>query len=215
MRWIERQEKLQKKVEDCIDEIAEEFDLKVPYYPESYFVTRSSKFEDYALPERMRDNFEDMKKRKSGECWANPLIVWATNWDIDISEESSHALNFMLSGQKKYSSKRDMFFVDCLSEVCGFLGSKIIDSSRKNPFLIEQDIYQMPGEEIVKFLDKNYEIGVHQQGYILAEIMHYEYLKDNLKKAEIAKLFKTNFDEPDLALETFDVLRKRFWPMPD
>ncbi len=215
MKWIDKQGRLEKRVENCIDILAEEFELEVPYYPESYYVTRNSCFEDYALPEKFREQFEDMKIRKSGECWSSPLIVWATNWDIDVTEESSHAFNFLLSGAKKYSNLGDVFFVDVLSEVCGFLGSKILDFERKNPFLIKQDIYQMEGEKIVDFLNQYYEIGVHQQGYLLGEIMFYEYAKGNLKKVEIRDLFQTNFDETGLAMETFDGLRKRFWPHPN
>ena len=214
MNWIEKQKKLEERVYETIDEIAEEFGLEIPYYPESYFVNGHTYFEEFCLPEKYREQFEEMKKRKTGECWADPPIIWINNSEKDIPEECSHSLNFILGGQKKYSSKGDVFFVDCLAETLGFLGSKIVSPTRKNPFRLEGDLYSLPPEKMIEFIGEYYEAAVHQQGYSLGEIMFYEYNKGVLGKEEIARLFKTNFDEVGLAMRTFDKLRKRFWPMP-
>ena len=42
MNWIEKQEKLQWKVENCMDELADEFDLEIQFYPAVYYVGKGT-----------------------------------------------------------------------------------------------------------------------------------------------------------------------------
>ena len=38
MDWVKKQERLQERVFEAIEELADEFDLEVPYYPTVYYI---------------------------------------------------------------------------------------------------------------------------------------------------------------------------------
>ena len=59
MRYEQKQKKIEQKTYDFIDEIANEFDLKVPFYPEIYWVGQKLKFEKLGIKKTAK-NMKDL-----------------------------------------------------------------------------------------------------------------------------------------------------------
>lgn len=214
MGWIERQEGLQERVEDCIDELADELGVEINTYPQAYKIYKNSRWEDFWLCEKHKEMFEHTVAGGGGACWVDPYVVWIRSMEEDVEEEAAHALNFYLSGIKNYNGFENLLFGKILAETCGFLGSKIINPSRQNRFLIEQDIFEMEPKKIVNFLDEEFSIGVHQQGYCLGEVLYAEYNSGRFSKRRLKNLFSANFEKDGSARKAFDRLRKEYWPFP-
>ena len=59
MRYSERQRKVENSVYEAVDEIADELDLEIPFYPEVYWIGRSMDFDSLGINEKYRAGFKD------------------------------------------------------------------------------------------------------------------------------------------------------------
>jgi hypothetical protein len=69
MRRSTKQAKTEEKVYDAIDEICDELDLTIPYYPEVYWVGRTGDLNSFGLRSSQVDDSE--RKRRAG--WSEYL----------------------------------------------------------------------------------------------------------------------------------------------
>jgi len=68
MRWIERQSKVEDAVYECIDEIAEELRLDVPFYPEVYWAGDKLNFNSLGLSKNILDLLNWHKQERVFIC---------------------------------------------------------------------------------------------------------------------------------------------------
>ena len=203
MRYIEKQKKIENDVYDAIDEIAEELKVRVPYYPEVYWVGRTLEFGQLGMREIERDEFENVKKfRGSVYVRAPGIILINKNSLIDKSEEATHFLHLNSSKIKlSNKSKLDWIAAVIMTEMFGFFGSKLIVPDRENPCKI------LPNFSPIQ----NIEVEVYQQGYGLGERLFYSYVSGETKLEEIRKLFFDSFDRKYDASSAFLKLKQKFW----
>jgi len=71
MRYEQKQKKIEQKTYDFIDEIANEFDLKVPFYPEIYWVGQKLKFEKLGIKKQYKKEFQEIKEKKEQFIFMN------------------------------------------------------------------------------------------------------------------------------------------------
>lgn len=204
--------KIEQETYNIIDELSEELNLPVPFYPEVYYINRKSKFETLGLPKRGWEDFELVKKYKNSLCSNRPPIILIGDKDIGhISEEAGHFLHF-ISSKLTFSQKdsKNLFALYSLTEMLGFFCSKLIDSNRKNIFNKYPDIINEK-EKCMKKIEKSEyepkEFFIYQQGYGLGERLFNAYISKEISRHKIQELFKQKFDTPNEAFFTFSKLK--------
>lgn len=224
MRWAERQKQIDQRVCDCMDEVADEFGLKIPFYPKVVWVGRTVK------PEYLGFNcidaegfYSDKKAKRSCFLPDSNIIVIHDPIMKDIAEESTHALHYAISGIKGFSrSLEDNVFMDVLIEMLGFFGAKMLEPKSRNRYLNHPDMfkssYNCP-EELVRVIQhlkpldniNPLEFFIYQQGYTLGEVLLYGYTKGVVSRRFIKQLFQDKIDSPGQAFKRFVHLRNHFW----
>ena len=84
--------KIEQETYNIIDELSEELNLPVPFYPEVYYINRKSKFETLGLPKRGWEDFELVKKYKNSLCSNRPPIILIGDKDIGNTEQTKKVL---------------------------------------------------------------------------------------------------------------------------
>jgi len=220
---------VEEKVFEAIEDIAEELQLSVPFYPEVHYIHRRVSFDDLWLPEREREQFEDYKGLR-GSWYDNKLHMVFISHDApeDISEEAAHFLHFTHSGIR-YSNRsvRDAFALSVLVETIGFFCSKLIMPDRKNTYPDSPDLFFMSPEQRKEFLRKAATINgvyrmdladdfyLYQQARGLGERMYYAFVTGDLSLPEFKRLFLSPFKVEASPSINLSHLKTRFWAPED
>lgn len=225
MRWVERQDALERQTLEDIEEIADFFGVEVPFYPEVYWVGRRLNFEQLGLSENYESFFEEAKKDGSSVFLSNPkVILIGRATQGDLAEEAAHFVH--LTTSKIRANKKnflDLSATRILVEMFGFLGSRVIVPNRINPYAKSQNYPPVPVTELAPWIKKtaketNFQVQdvqnelIHFQGYGLAERIWYlekprGFCPDNLRK-----IFLNGFSKPLSATLALAELRKKYWP---
>ncbi|MFW5846586.1 MAG: hypothetical protein ACOCUU_00360 [Nanoarchaeota archaeon] len=225
MRFIEKQEILERKTYEALNDLEEEFGLEVDSYPEVRWLGKLGNFNDLFLPERYREEVVSCQKKGGSIYLYRPnVIILNKDENYALNEEASHCFHLRNSRiTLANKTKQDWFAVNSLIEMFGFLGSKILDPSRKNPYHKYPDYLELSLKKIniqdalepLRDIDDDIlsEFLIHSQGYGLGDRMFYSLVSRDLKLDEIKKLLMKNFKGKGQATKTLLELRERFWPM--
>jgi hypothetical protein len=226
MRFKTRQARLEKKVYESINDLEEEFGLEVDDYPEVHWLGRLGRFEDLGLPETYREPVEDNRSTGGSIYLHRPnIIVINKELPRHVNEESSHC--FHLNNARIYlldKTPQDWYSVNVLIEMFGYLGSKILDPSRKNIYEEYPDYLSVSFQEgldvkdalgPLKKLDKATlsEFLIHSQGYGLGERMFYALESGELSTERVRNLLRKGFKRKGSATNELINLRGEFWPI--
>jgi hypothetical protein len=222
----ERQERIEETVFDSIEEIAEEFALEIPFYPQVHCLSKSTRFEDLCLPLYFQKDFDEIGKIFSA-CFIQKsfsILLGLKPLSNYCGEEATHFVHYVNSNiKRKNRDPDDLGFIECLSEMLGFFGSLVLGEERQNQYSGWPDPYSQPKEfkELLPQLKLRYtqpafllDQVIHQQGYGLGERLFYFYQDSFITKKEITQLFKNDFREKNSPRKVFIELRKRLdWPI--
>ncbi|MBI2056750.1 hypothetical protein HYT91_00670 [Candidatus Pacearchaeota archaeon] len=229
MRYKQKQKQIEEKTYGMIDEIANEFDLKVQFYPEIYWVGKKLKFEKLGIQKQYKKEFQEIKEKKGAIYFYEPkIILIAENVNSSIAEEAGHFVHY--TNSKVNPNKMTMNnYVDheswkILSEAIGYFCSKLIAPERK-PIYGEfknfenyvKDYYNKKGVEIEnleEMVKDNLKVlpsfFVYKHGYDLGEEIYNHYISGNINKKQIRNLIKNPFKEEFSATKKFLYLREKY-----
>ncbi len=230
MRSVEKQRNLEEDIFLAVDELAEEFNLKITHYPHVYYLSRKASFSHLGLANSYREDFNMVRDG----CWGaiflekpSCILLSSKKKDSFILEEVSHFVHFMSSGDKVYArSRKDIVFACYIKEMLGFFGSLVLGAERQNPFSSWPDFYGDPKvfADFVKeknafaySQDKVILWGdniIHHQGYSLGERLFFEYASGKITRKEIRSIFINPLSRKNDAGKLFFDLRSRLgWPI--
>ncbi len=222
MRWLEKQARLEERVHDCIDEIAEEFDLEVPYYPEVFYVGRAAKFIDFGLHKTYHENFEEIKEGTfEAVHLERPGVILTNGNEVGLGEEAMHFIHYTLS-KPTYGGKdeNELGSRVIIKEMLGYFGSLFLGENREHPYgqipdpYIESEKFKEYCKlhtEWVKDNPEDFLIHLtHKLGYELGEKLYFAYSLGNFSKSRIRKLLTHRFEQKNSAEEMFKKIRKEF-----
>jgi len=226
MRFVERQARLERQIYAAIDELEDIFGVEVPLYPEVRWLGRKGHFEDLGFPEYYRDEIEGLKAQRCSALMSkSKVIIINEDCSEHINEEATHFVHTEVSGiHYKNKDSEELIHLHMLVEMFGYLGSKFLDSTRKNSFKDYPDYFSIAGKNGLKFerfaemlnemmCDDVSERLIHSQGYGLAERVFYAMQTSQINNKKIRHLIRQNFDKKNSAIETFRHLRQEFWPV--
>jgi len=232
MRWQDRQDKVEASVYEAMNELADLLSIKIRDYPLVYWVGRKVQFKDLftstrymPFAEQNRVYFEHHRRQKIPYYHHEARSIYIfKDMPIAVYEEAAHALHLMLANPSvKGRGNRDRLSFDILMEINGFLGARLIGSPLENPYNPHADWAQLTPESLVKFEKSYLKLGrtksdfldhfVHQQGYGLAECIHFAHLKGDIKLEFIRRLFTDRWLEKNSAVNKYLRLKRRFWPI--
>jgi len=221
-----RQERIEEAVFDSIEEIAEEFDLNVPFYPNVHCLDELTEFEELCLPDYFKEDFDEIGKNLDAlfiqkSC---SIILGLKPFKSDLGEEATHFVHYINSRIKKRRRENsEKEFIFCISEMLGYFGSLFLGEERMNQYSQWPDPYSQKGEfkEFLKELKKKYSKPIflmdhliHQQGYCLGERLFYAYQNSHISKREITNLFRNNFGRENDGRRKFVEMRQKLgWPI--
>lgn len=224
MRWQEKQDKIEAEVYEAMDELAEILSIDIPFYPEVIWLGRE--FKPKIFPKNLREELEERWRsgRSSYLVDQKTVVICRRFIQHSILEESAHALNFICSGLSYAGhNKKEEILWRILVEMVGFLGARILDSNLENPYLGFPDLARLTKEAQEKakeIIEEKiggsfdfYNFFIYQQGYVLGDLIYFEYLSGNVSKAQLRRLFLDKIDDPDVAKAKFSRLKRRFWPV--
>jgi len=203
---------IEQEVYDAIDEIADEFKLNVPIYPEVYYVHKNLKFESLGYVKEHKESFQISKYENESFSSFKPSFIFIGTWNTwHIFEEAGHFLHISQSNLKiGKRSQHDVLATHVLDEMIGYFCSKIGNSSRKPMFRNLPDAIH-EREKCIKITEKNgwdfYEFLVYQQGYGLGEKLFNYYISNIISRKKIKKLFTNPLEKKNEALLTFHKLK--------
>jgi len=226
MRWKERQSKIEDVVYETIDDLAEELEVKIPFYPEVYWIGKKISFEDLKLSKKYLDGFNDSKCGSSMNLPSKRMILIGEADTIHTSEEAGHFLHLVNSGIK--TERIDLYTKDILDkislriiiEMFGFFCSKLIVPKRENEYSYNTYKDWLPkniiGLNEIKEEFKKIECHgkreeyyldffTHQQGYGLGEKLFDYYISGIIRKKKLKKLFMDNFENGDPFLKFMEL----------
>ena len=230
MKWIERQERVEYEAFSAIDELCEEFNLKISFYPKVYWVGRTLKFEDFGFPTCLEEEFDERINTKQS-CYfykEKVILINKYRWH-DIFEESSHFLHISVSQldlEKK--TLREGLWMNVMVEMLGFFGARVLGSKAVNDYFKypdlmkfyskEKDYFNLRLNEVINFglSDSNqfYNCFIYQQGYYLGDILFHNLIKGKISNKEISTLFRDKLDGKNYSRNKVLELRERFWKLP-
>ena len=226
MKYSTRQARLEEKTYEALCDLEDEFQIEIEDYPEVRWLGRLGKFEDLGLPEKYRESVEFNQQSGGSIFLYQPNIIILNKDSVHHrNEEVAHCLHLRTSKPSLYDKdKKDWFALNVLIEMFGFLGSKILDPSRKNPYSQYPDYFSIASNEGVNIKealgplrdldDKTLsEFLIHSQGYALGERMFYAFEEGQLSRERVRKFLRNKFEKPRQATRTFQRLRKEFWPI--
>ena len=226
MRFVERQARLEKRTYEAIDELEDIFDVEVHNYPEVRWLGRKGHFEDLGLQEYYREDVEGFQK--AGWCVFihKPNMIILNSEDPSLfCEEAAHFVHLHASNIRSHNkNKEDYFAANALMEMFGYLGSKILNVSRKNPYRAYPDYFALAEARGVAFIQAMKpiqeldsegvaEMLIHSQGYGLAERVFYALQTGQTNMDYFQKLIRQSLSKSGQATKTFKELRQEFWPV--
>jgi hypothetical protein len=212
----------EEKTYDILFDLADEFNLNVPFLPEVYYVHKNFKFESLGIPAFYKDYFSMVLERKGGVYLENKQIILLGSFkDYAIGEEVGHFLHF--SNSKNFHSTLrndlDYLFFSSITEMIGFFFSKLVDGGRKNVFVDKEEYLPKKTKNLKKvldsFIDSSFfdifsdldeiyiERFIYEQGYGLGEKLFDYYLSGLFSKKDLLKLVKKPLKKPFEATGTF------------
>lgn len=226
MRFLDRQRRVEECVYDSIEELAEEFDLNIPFYPEVKYLGRGLKFEDLKLLDSDKKEYDSIKRGCPVLSYKNQLMVFSRGGctPVFLREEATHFLHAKNS-HIKYKSHTDVESdkILIMREMLGFFGSLVL-GQRKNPFRIHPDLYN----DYLKALDftdrlenecgledgQIHDYWVHKQGYCMGQMLFAEYSAGKIPSERITSLFRESFTRNGRANAVFKEVRSEIgWPL--
>ena len=226
MRSSTRQARLEGKTYAAISALETELDIDVQEYPEVIWLGRQGKFEDLGLPERYRASVEASQKSGGSIFLYRPnIIILNRDYVHHVNEEASHCFHLRNAGiTLADKTKQDWFAVNILIEMFGFLGSKILDPSRKNIYKDYPDYLSLAVTKGVSFeqaldplrdLDEDElsEFLIHSQGYGLGDRMFFALEGGQFSEDQIRAFVTKSFKEKGQATRALMQLRKGIWPI--
>jgi hypothetical protein len=226
VKYLERSKKIEEQVFEAIEEITDEMKLKIPHYPEVYWLGRGVEFEYLGLPHTFKSDFVDTKREKAGIYLSKPkVILLARDSPSYIGEEASHFVHHEVSRIKtRGKSKLDQISANILIEMLGYFGSKLVNPYRPNPFRNSTDLLSNQKDKVERFKKKIMnvygekesffdEILIHQQGYSLGERLFIKYSLGEIDVKKINALYSNPLAKPGEATLEFFKLRGEFWPI--
>jgi len=219
MRFVEKQKQVEEMFYEALNEISDKLEIDFPYYPAVYWMGRKLKFEDLELPEKHRETFNHVKKKKISGHWRGLEFVIIAEDDIEyIAEESGHSLHYMCAGQGLIPRKdEDQFALDVIVEMIGFFCSRLVVPNRTNicakrsDFVTNSIIDNITITAQIKKLSKkrlaNAEF-VHEQGYGLGDMLYNKFMNGDFSLYRLRKLFQKDFRKKGEAPYTFASLKK-------
>jgi len=221
MHHKRRQETIEVAIFDAIDEIAEEFNLNIPFYPDVHCLDKSTGFDDFYLPDYFKKDFNNIV-RSLDACFIQEscsIVLGLNPLKSDYGEEATHFVHHTNSGiKRKRRDNSELEFINCLSEMLGYFGSLVLGEERINHYSQWPDPYSQKKEfhEFLKELRKKYpnpiflmDHMIHQQGYGLGERLFYSYQNSDISKKDIMDLFKNDFSEKNEARRKFVEMREK------
>jgi len=177
------------------------------------------------LAEYYREDIESLQKNgQSVLVTGANVIVLNINEPKHINEEASHYVHFNISNIHKGKRMPDEWLlVSAIVEMFGFLGSKILDPSRKNDFNGRPDYFQIARNKKVPFEDAVQKLNalpekfenefIYTQGYSLGERIFYALETGQISSAYVNRLFRQGFCKSGQATKAFRDLRQEVWPI--
>ncbi|MFQ5532123.1 MAG: hypothetical protein ACE5ES_05915 [Candidatus Nanoarchaeia archaeon] len=216
MRRQKMQEHIVNEFDMLVDEIADELEVEIPYYPEVYWVGRNLEFEKLFIPENHRDEINELKKDRDSFFIPHINIFCIGRDDpIHLAEEASHFVHLVNSRLSHYDKNSvDLFATYVLTEMFGYFGSKLIHPDRRNCFRKHKSMLP-PNLKNLNSLGKTlrriaslrgeieYECEIYKQAHDLGEKLFQAYISKTIKKREIKNLLKRNFKKTGEATATF------------
>lgn len=203
---------LQLKVEECIDEIADELGFEISYYPTVYFLSNNFSLKGLGLKKGVFEECSSVKKSHSNIYLLNKKIILLGSKNLaEIAEEAGHFVHHHVSKyHTRKLNKKNLLTFSAISEMLGFFSSKLIVPDRNNPFKFYPDqIFEK--RRYKKFESKKNFVKEHffiyKQGYGLGEILFNSYISEVVSKDFVRNLFLKRFDEDNSPLETFTSLK--------
>lgn len=197
--------------------------MELQQYPEVRWFGRKGVFEELLLGERYREQVQESKNSRSSLYLFRPRMILINDLsEHHINEKCAHYLHFVTSGLSLYGkSREDWFSLNVLIEMFGFLGSKLLNPSRKFQYENCWDFFKVLDKDDSKGMEKLEllktdpefdfsEFIFHQQGYLIAERMFYALHAGDLNLKEVQRLFRKSFEKPGSATRKYLELRTRF-----
>lgn len=229
-------ERIEEDVFQIIDDIANELNLDVPFYPEVYWLGGNLKFENLGLPEKKEELFRSIKMgNKSYYLHLDNIIFIGENNIGHMSEEAGHFLHLVNSGiNLEDRSNEENFSLNSIVEMFGYFCSKLIAPNRKNVILeypdifenkeacieklamnyvynegvnLEQKTYSPEMEALVKNRINMSEFAIYQQGYGLGDKLFNAYISGIIPATKIKELMKKDFAKKRSATLEFLTLK--------
>lgn len=226
MRFEDRQRKVEEGIYDSIEELAEEFNLNIPFYPEVHYIGRKLNFQDLKMRNCYRSDFDCLKHGCPMLSIDRPsiILVGEDHTPAFLHEEATHFLHAKNSNIK-YKSHTDVESdkILIMKEMLGFFGSLIL-GERKNPFRMHPDLYTEYAKAL-DFTDRLEEEGglddgqihdywVHKQGYGMGQMLFAEYSAGKIHNERINHLFRESFLKNGRANTVFKEVRSEIgWPL--
>ena len=201
--------RLQLKTEEYIEEISDELNILVLFYPKVYWVGKNFSFKKAGINKSRLEEFYNFKRNLFKSIYLpdqKVILVGEENLEC-LSEEAGHFIHFSNTEiNKKRLTLENRCSLRIISEMLGYFCSKLIFPGRINEYADYPDpLFER--ERFEKFLfkkpiDKN-DFCVYKQGYDLGEILFNAYISKIIPKKEIKKLFLMDFKKPNSGLCTY------------
>lgn len=220
-----RQESLENRIYEAIGELEEEFELETDTLPEVIWLRKSDDLNKLGLKNKHLKYLQDLREHsRSCFIYESNLIILNDSSQEDIGEESSHFFHYNLSRIFNHKrEKEETLLVGAIGEMIGFFGSLILDPSRKNTSIKDQDYFSVQKEygipfevssKLLNFLPKDKEDEFfYTQGYNLGERLFYAYSLGQIDKKYIQKILTNSCKTRGSVLKQFRKLRKDLWQL--
>jgi hypothetical protein len=207
-----RQENLEGEVYSAIEEVAQEIQLDVPFYPEVVWIGRNLRFEDSGLPKTYRTTFYMCRRTKSSVYLSRiKTVLLSMDLPEHIIEEGVHFLHLVNSGIN--SSRRgvqDWSAINVIIEMLGYFGSKLIFPERVNSYPIQKRTSLRKRLSLMKKDSGVSEFLIYSDGYFFGERLYREYRARRFSREEVRDLFLRRFDKPLEATVAYTQFAARF-----
>ena len=191
-------------VYDLLFELGDELGIEIKQIPEVYYINASSKFENLGVDKRYNSLFSEIKNEKDNASILGipKVIITSSVKKSSLAEEVGHFIHREYLNLK-YETMEELFAFCALKEMIGFFCSKLIDSSRVNPFKNIEDFFPKKFNKkkffsvlnkIAKQENSQFEKEFYAQGYGMGEKMFNKYLSRGLSKRKIKNILTNPLD---------------------
>lgn len=177
---IRQQKRIETRVYNSIEDIAEELELDISNYPEVYWLNENISFEKLGIPKKELKELKIRKKNKGSFFLINPksrIIFIGKEKLVDIAEEAGH---FVHHECFPYNYGYGQSYIDGVSaivliEAIGYFCSKI----------------SFPERRLGKYSNE-----IYKKAYGIGEKMFQQYNAGKLTKKDISDLMHKDINNP-------------------